>query len=178
MKSDPSQLCLLLGSNIDPQQNLPIALAELKTQFSLLAVSHFWQTSAVGSDGPDFINAAILIRTDQRPHWLKERIIRPLETRLGRVRTQDKNAPRPLDVDIVVNGNQSYDDNLWNLVHLAAPVAELLPDLRSPWTGERLENAARRLIERTSIVLRRDIPIQPFLSSSQKFETAFPYYFS
>jgi len=174
MKSSPSTLCLSLGSNIAPERNLAIALSELKSQFSVLAVSHFWQTSAVGSDGPDFINAAILVSSFQAPQWLKEQIIRPLETRLGRVRTQDKNAPRPIDVDIVVKGDQPYDDNLWNFVHLAAPVAELLPDLRSPWTGERLENAARRLMGAASPILRRDILFQPFLFSLPKYEPAFP----
>ena len=175
MRTNPSQFCLALGSNIDPEQNMPIALSELKSQFSILAVSHFWQTSAVGSDGPDFINAAILISSFQMPQRLKERIIRPLETRLGRMRTQDKNAPRPIDIDIVVTGDQPYDDNLWKFIHLAAPVAELLPDLRSPWTGERLENAARRLMRETSIILRKDLSFQPFLFCPSKYKPSIPF---
>jgi len=176
MRAAPSLFCLSLGSNIDPERNLPIALSELRSQVSLLAVSHFWQTFAIGSDGPDFINAAILIRSFHLPQRLKERIIRPLENRMGRIRTQDKNAPRPIDIDIVVQGDQSVEADLWNFVHLAAPVAELLPDLRSPWSKERLESAARRLMRTTSISLRRDISFQPFLFSPVRYVPALPFY--
>ena len=175
MKTNPVQYCLSLGSNIHPERNLPVALAELKSLFSILAVSHFWQTSAVGSNGPDFINSAILISSFQMPQRLKEWIIRPLETRLGRMRTGDKNAPRPIDIDIVATGDQPYDENLWNFVHLAAPVAELLPDLRSPWTGERLENAARRLMMETPVILRKDLSFQPFQLNPAKFEPSISF---
>ncbi len=71
-------------------------------------------------------------------------MLRPLEARLGRVRNQDKNAPRPIDFDIITVDGQLYDPLLWQYSFRAVPVAELLPDLSSE-TGERLAEAARRL---------------------------------
>lgn len=149
------RVCLLLGSNIRPEENLPRAVELLAGRIQLLACSHAWQTSAVGSPGPDFLNAALLAQTTLPARALKQQILRPVEAQLGRVRTSDKNAPRTLDVDIVAWDGRVSDSDLWQRVHMAVPVAELLPGLMH--AGEPLHTVAARLSAAVPVILREEV---------------------
>ena len=145
------QVCLSLGSNIEPAENLCAAVALLREQTTVLAVSRAWRTAAVGMNGPDFLNAAALILTKLGRQALKDQILRRIESQLGRVRSEDKYAPRTIDIDILVFDNQVVDPEIWTLAHLAQPVAELLPDLTEPASGETLDQIALRLVQKSSI---------------------------
>jgi len=125
--------------------------------FPLEGISAVWETPAVGSDGPNFLNAAVVIYTSLEALELKEQALRPLEARLGRVRSADKFAPRTLDIDIVTWNALILDHNIWRHAHLAVPVAELLPCYQSDETGEYLEQAARRLSTTTPIRARPEV---------------------
>ena len=149
------QVCLLLGSNIQPRRNLPLAVQQLGERLRLLQASSVWESQAAGANGPNFLNAALLCLTPLSTQALKWQVLRPLEARLGRVRNQNKNAPRPIDIDIITVDGRLYDPSLWEYSFRAAPVAELLPDLRSE-TGERLEDAARRLRVELPVERKRD----------------------
>jgi len=138
-------VCLSLGSNIAPADNLKQALELLRQELTVLAVSRAWRTPAVGSQGPDFLNAAVLVHAPQPASQLKSQVLQDIEARLGRIRTEDKYAPRTIDIDIVVDGEQVVDPELWKYAHLAQPVAELLPDLVDPTSGQTLETIAERL---------------------------------
>ena len=92
MDGSQHQVCLLLGSNIQPERNLPLAVRELGEQLTILRASSVWESPAVGSRGPNFLNAALLCQTGLAAEALKWQVLRPLEARLGRVRNQDKNA--------------------------------------------------------------------------------------
>jgi 2-amino-4-hydroxy-6-hydroxymethyldihydropteridine diphosphokinase len=162
MSARQNRVCLILGSNINPEENIQRALRKLGQIFPVEGVSEVWETPAVGSDGPNFLNAAMVITTSLDARTLKERVLRPLEARLGRVRTADKNAPRTLDIDIVAWNALILDHEVWRQAHLAVPVAELLPCYQSDETGEYLEQAARRLSTVTPI--RRRPEMRPALS--------------
>jgi 2-amino-4-hydroxy-6-hydroxymethyldihydropteridine diphosphokinase len=111
----------------------------------VIAVSSAWETPAVGDPAPDFINAAALIRTTLSIEALKSQVIRKIEAQLGRIRTADETAPRPIDIDILVDDGRVMDPEIWSQAYLAVPVAELLPDLRDPNTGEPVSQAAECL---------------------------------
>lgn len=158
MQPAEHKACLLLGSNIRPEHNLPLAVGLLQKQLKVLQASSVWETTAVGSDGPNFLNAALLVSTPFDVHALKERILRPLEAQLGRVRTQDKNAPRTMDIDVILFDGLVLDSALWNYAYRAVPVADILPGLPSG-TGENLREVALRLARTGQIRLRADITI-------------------
>jgi 2-amino-4-hydroxy-6-hydroxymethyldihydropteridine diphosphokinase len=160
MERETHRVFLLLGSNIQPEQNIPRAFAYLRRQLTVLQVSSVWQSDAMGSSGPDFLNGAVLIITTLDAVALKEQVIHPLEARLGRVRTAHKNAPRSIDIDIILFDGKLLDPNLWNYAHRAVPVAELLPGYRSD-SGEYLKDAALRLARATPISLRKDVAMDP-----------------
>jgi 2-amino-4-hydroxy-6-hydroxymethyldihydropteridine diphosphokinase len=154
------QVCLLLGSNIRPERNLPLAVEQLGDRLTILRVSSVWESPAVGTRGPNFLNAALLCLTPLSAQALKWQVLRPLEARLGRVRNQDKNAPRPIDFDIITVDGRLYDPILWQYSFRAVPVSELLPDFKSE-TGERLAEAARRLALDLQVISRPDVTLLP-----------------
>lgn len=151
------QVYIGLGSNIDPVKNLDGALEMLARHVIIDEVSQTWETPAVGSHGPNFLNSAARIRTQLPPELLKSLVLRRIERELGRVRTANKNAPRTIDLDVLVYEGQVLDPKIWVYAFLAVPLAELLPGLQNPDTGETLEQAANRLAGGTYMKVRTDI---------------------
>jgi 2-amino-4-hydroxy-6-hydroxymethyldihydropteridine diphosphokinase len=150
--------CVLLGSNIEPELNIPLAVALLQEKVNILKVSSVWESASVNCCYPDFLNIAAVLSTDLSADELKWQILRPLEAQMGRVRTEDKNASRTIDIDIILYDDEVMDPDLWLQIHRAAPVAELFPDIVSE-SGERLKDTARRLAETTPIQVRWDITV-------------------
>lgn len=167
MKNYHRQIVLLLGSNIDPEYNLPRAIQLLRDRFQIKQVSSVWETPAVGSEGPYFLNAAILLESILSPWALKNFLLRPLEAYLGRVRTDDKNAPRTIDLDVVVWGLRTWDADIWQHAHAAVPVAELVPGLRHELYQLPLVQIAQKLQTENEIRFRADISWQ--VRSSSEF---------
>ena len=143
--SELHRVCLSIGSNIEPEQNIPRAVDLLRQKTQVIALSSCWQTKAIGSSGPDFINMAVHLLTGLSQATLKEEVISPIETALGRVRTPDKNAPRTIDLDIIVYEGQVIDASLWKRVYLALPISEFYPDLPHPENGQPLHRVALAL---------------------------------
>ena len=83
-------------------------------------------------------------------------MIRPIEDRLGRIRTADRYAPRPIDIDISLFGELVLVDKECDLVlpapdilvhaHVALPLAELSPQAIHPETGDTLQKIGERFL--------------------------------
>ncbi|MFO7661245.1 MAG: 2-amino-4-hydroxy-6-hydroxymethyldihydropteridine diphosphokinase [Chloroflexota bacterium] len=154
------KVAISLGSNINKEQNLPAAVSLLAATGNVVEVSSVYETIPAGlNDQPTFFNAAILLDTIYPPTMLKDGLLSEIELQLKRVRQADKNAPRTIDLDIIIYGNWigSYtpgdnrpryipDPALLRFVHVALPVADLLPDMAHLETGERLRDIADRLL--------------------------------
>ncbi len=136
---------LSLGSNIHPEENLPKAIELLSKYVQVISISNAWKTPAVGSEGPDFLNAVVLIRTGLNKNRLKLEVLRPIENQMGRVRSLEKNAPRTIDLDILIIDGIVTDNELWHQVHLAVPFAELNSDYTHPVSGFTISDIARQL---------------------------------
>jgi 2-amino-4-hydroxy-6-hydroxymethyldihydropteridine diphosphokinase len=143
-----------IGSNIDPERNIRAALKMLQTRASIVALSTFYQTPAVGnSNSPDFINGVALIETDIPARELKFEALQSIEKDLGRVRTDDKCSPRTIDLDIMIYGDAVIDEpdliipapDIYTRAFAAAPIAELDTNLVLPESGDRILDIARSL---------------------------------
>jgi len=136
---------LLLGSNIRPAENIPQALQLLAARTRVVAQSRVWETAAVGSQGPNFLNVAVKIETRLNPQELKNDLIHPIEQQLGRLRSSDKFMPRTMDIDIILYDDQVLDETVWCKAFVAIPVSELAPNLPQPGTHEPLSKIASQL---------------------------------
>jgi 2-amino-4-hydroxy-6-hydroxymethyldihydropteridine diphosphokinase len=150
----PHSVYLGIGSNIEPEINLPRAVEMLAAYGEVRAVSNVWESHAVGSAGPNFLNASAHLLTMIPPSELKEQLVQPIENGLGRVRTEDKNAPRTIDIDVMLVDGKPYNLDRWDNAFVLLPIAELLPDGKHPITREPLRQAAERARQHTWIVQR------------------------
>jgi 2-amino-4-hydroxy-6-hydroxymethyldihydropteridine diphosphokinase len=146
---------LSLGSNIEAEVNLPKAVQLLREVGKVEAVSSVWESESVGFDGPNFLNACVLVRTLLGPVEYKEQVIRPIEAKLGRVRSAEKNAPRPIDIDIELYDETPLNADFWEYAFVIVPLAELLPDFVHPARGESLARVAEQ-VKRQAWMRKRD----------------------
>jgi 2-amino-4-hydroxy-6-hydroxymethyldihydropteridine diphosphokinase len=156
---------LSLGSNIQPERNLPAAVAQLAQFGRVRAVSAVWETLPVGfGDQPNFLNAAVVLETGLSARALREEAIATVEAALGRVRTENKNAPRTIDIDIMlfnrdiiqVNRRHIPDPEVLERSFVAIPLAEIAPDYVHPETGQTLKDISKGFDPASAGMVRRD----------------------
>ena len=146
-----------LGSNVaDPAAHLRAALQLLKAEgVEIDAVSSTYVTEPVGEvlDQPDFLNAAVRIRTELGPEELLNACKR-VEAARGRSFDAPRHSPRPLDVDLLLLGDLELSTERLTLPHpevtsrrfVLVPLLELDPELTLP-DGARLVEALAVLPE-------------------------------
>jgi 2-amino-4-hydroxy-6-hydroxymethyldihydropteridine diphosphokinase len=144
-----------LGSNVgDPAAHLRAAVELLEAEgVEVDAVSSTYVTEPVGEilDQPDFLNAALRIRTDLEPDDLLDACKR-VETERGRSFDAPRHSPRPLDVDLLLLGDLELSTDRLTLPHrevktrrfVLVPLLELDPELTLP-DGTRLADALNAL---------------------------------
>lgn len=144
-----------LGSNVgDRAEHLRAAIATLpEHSVDVEAVSSAYETEPVGEvlDQPDFLNAAIRIRTELEPEALLE-VCKAIEVERGRMLAASRHSPRPLDIDLLLLGDLELSTARLTLPHpevtsrrfVLAPLLELDPDLALP-DGTRLSDALAAL---------------------------------
>jgi 2-amino-4-hydroxy-6-hydroxymethyldihydropteridine diphosphokinase len=143
---------LSLGSNIEPEKNLPEAIRRLAQIVQVDEISSVWRTQSIGFPGPEFLNAAVKVKTSLDADSLKDEILCSIEETMGRVRLADKNAPRTIDLDILIFNTEIIDKNLFRLEHLFLPLAELIPSLKMSSNSLTLNEIAIETIKTTKAV--------------------------
>lgn len=130
-----------LGANLgDARAALVAAVAALRElpRTRLVAVSSLYRTAPIASSGPDYLNAVAALDTGLGPQSLLE-ALQAIETRHGRERPY-RNAPRTLDLDLLLHGDALLDTPTLTLPHprlaerafVLRPLLELAPSLRLP----------------------------------------------
>lgn len=156
-----------LGSNISPEKNLPAAIQAIKKLASPIDVSNIYRSPAVGPTvQAEFLNAGVRLVTEYEPIVLRN-VLKSIEASLGRVRTEDKFAPRTIDLDLILLGNQIVEEGEFQLpdpdllkqAHLAVPLAELDPNFRHPITKESLAIIAERLRPTSQLKLEEELSL-------------------
>jgi 2-amino-4-hydroxy-6-hydroxymethyldihydropteridine diphosphokinase len=151
------ECCILVGSNVSPEYNLPLGLRLLQRSVEILRISTVWDSPAVGSKGPNFLNAAALVLTPlETPVALQGQILRPLEAQMGRLRTEDKNADRTIDFDIVIFDGRVIDPIFWQYAYRVVPAADVIDDLH-PKLYADLKAEATRLLQTAPLRARPDV---------------------
>ncbi|MET0559149.1 MAG: 2-amino-4-hydroxy-6-hydroxymethyldihydropteridine diphosphokinase [Solirubrobacterales bacterium] len=132
-----------LGSNVgDPAAHLRAAIELLpECGVAVDAVSSTYLTEPVGEvlDQPDFLNAAIRIRTELEPEALLD-VCKAVEAKRGRSLDAPRHSPRPLDVDLLLLGDLELRTERLTLPHpqvrnrrfVLVPLLELDPRLTLP----------------------------------------------
>jgi len=152
------QVLIGLGSNLNPEINIPEALRLLENYVTIRNYSSIYQSPAVGSIGADYLNSAALIETNLTLELLRKNVLSPIENQLDRIRSADKYMDRTIDIDVLIYNQFVTDPELWTQAHVAVPAAEIFPEFKNPETGEKISQAAKRLLPGIDIQLRSDLP--------------------
>ncbi|GAA5181763.1 2-amino-4-hydroxy-6-hydroxymethyldihydropteridine diphosphokinase [Niveibacterium umoris] len=136
---------IALGANLgNPQATLDRAFESIARlpQTRLIARSSLYRTAPIDApDQPDYWNAVAAVDTALEPLDLLH-ALQKIEASHGRVR-EFRNAPRTLDLDLLMFGGITLDADELTLPHprmhlrafVLAPLAEIDPDLAIPGVG-------------------------------------------
>lgn len=114
-----------VGSNINPGENVQKAKELISEKYTIIKSSRFIKTKPIGyKDQDDFLNGGFLIETSLEQHLFKQ-FLNDIENRLGRIRTDDKNEPRTIDLDIVIWNGNVVDSDYYERDFLQTIVKEL-----------------------------------------------------
>jgi len=127
-----------LGANLgDAALTLNQALAELAALpgVSACQAAPFYRTAPVQAKGPDYVNTVARVQTMLSP-WQLLDALQAIERRHGRERPY-RNAPRTLDLDLLLYGDETVNDERLVVPHprmherafVLAPLADLTPTL-------------------------------------------------
>lgn len=137
MRRAPVTACVALGANLgDALASVRQALTDLNRlpQTRVLACSRLYRSAPHEAQGPDFINAVARLETRlTAPDLLAQ--LQALELAAGRERPY-RNAPRTLDLDLLLYGDARIDSPQLTLPHprlherafVLRPLAEVAPE--------------------------------------------------
>ena len=148
--------CLSLGSNLgDREANLRSALHSL-SRLGKVMVSSFYETEPVEIESqPWFLNCAACVEfygeAGSTPEKLLVEILE-IERRMGRRRMQNK-GPRPIDIDILLFGQEMVDTPVLTVPHPAmgqrgfvlVPLAEIAPAAMHPGLNKTVSEMLQEL---------------------------------
>jgi len=144
-----------LGSNVgDRESHLTRAIQDLAAHsVTVDAASSLYETEPVGEnlDQPDFLNAAVRVRTALGPEELLD-VSKAIEAEHGRTFGGPRHGPRPIDIDLLLLGDLEISTERLTLPHpevtarrfVLEPLLELDPGLRLP-DGLELRSALEEL---------------------------------
>jgi 2-amino-4-hydroxy-6-hydroxymethyldihydropteridine diphosphokinase len=128
-----------IGSNLDAEENIQLAVRELRERFSVQKISTVYRSKALGFAGADFLNMVVSIETKISPTVLCGQL-EQIHELAGRRRQSEKFIARTLDIDLLL-----YDQLVVNEAPVRLPRKDVLqysfviaPDYRHPETGKSL----------------------------------------
>jgi 2-amino-4-hydroxy-6-hydroxymethyldihydropteridine diphosphokinase len=133
---------LSLGSNIEPERQIPAAVESLQQEFGELIASPIYESEAVGFVGDNFHNLVVGIMTRLSPRELASSL-RKIEAAHGRVRGAEKFTSRTLDIDLLTFGERVIDepgvqvprDEILRYAFVLRPLADVAPRELHPVVG-------------------------------------------
>ena len=129
-----------IGSNIDKERHIAAACARLRELYGTLVESSLYESPALGFDGDDFHNMAVMFETADSLEQINAALY-AIEEERDRVREKNRFAPRTLDLDVLLYGDQVVRNGSRVLLPRAeivehefvlGPLAEICGDLAHP----------------------------------------------
>ena len=137
------QVFLGLGSNVEPEKHMDLALLKLGRAFGPLSQSSRYKTQALGFEGPAFINMVVGFSTGLSPKTVALKC-QELEVAVGRNRSSESgNCSRTIDIDLLLFVDDTQRDlpeprtDIRDFAYAAVPLAELIPEWQHPLIGDK-----------------------------------------
>lgn len=130
-----------LGSNMDPERHIAMAVQALRGRFGALKLSPIYKNKAVGFEGSDFLNGVAGFDSSLEVSELKS-ALNEIEHECGRQRGAARFAPRTLDLDLLLYGDRVDlaaklpRPEILKFGFMLKPLADIAASLRHPVTGQ------------------------------------------
>ncbi|MDQ7048664.1 MAG: 2-amino-4-hydroxy-6-hydroxymethyldihydropteridine diphosphokinase [Enterobacterales bacterium] len=152
-----------IGSNIDPENNILKARQVLQEAFPSIVFSSLFKCQAIGFSGDDFINLVAYFELgdiltlssktstlnnqpidmdhscEQQMVGLLSKLLKSIESSLGRKKELQKFSARCIDIDILLLADACISqpvklprDEILDNAYVLWPLAELLPQMKHP----------------------------------------------
>jgi len=136
------QVYVSVGSNIDREAKVRSCIKALDEAFTSLVKSSVYESIAVGFEGENFYNLVVGFEAEDPADVT--RILRDIEVAHGRNRGEKKFAPRTLDLDLLLFGEQDLHEQgldvpraeITRYAFVLGPLAELAPQAVHPLLGK------------------------------------------
>ncbi|MDH5636896.1 MAG: 2-amino-4-hydroxy-6-hydroxymethyldihydropteridine diphosphokinase [Nitrospinota bacterium] len=147
--SQTHRVFLGIGGNIDPERNIPLGVELIRSRFSLVRLSPVYLSEPWGTkeSQPDYLNLVAEVNTELDIFGVRGELCW-IERTIGRQRTNDKFAPRPMDVDLLLYDNAEGKHADGPLPHpqvltqqfVYLPMMDIAPDLVIPGEDKPLRD--------------------------------------
>jgi len=160
-----SMACVALGSNLgDRERRLAAGFAALRALHGVREVvaSRVYETDPVGpGDQGPYLNAVARLWTSLSARALLEALL-AIERAEGRERTAERNAPRTLDLDLLIHGRTCLQEPDLVVPHpriaerpfVLEPLCDVAPDLELPGIGRAVSALAAAVRDPAAVRVR------------------------
>lgn len=137
----PVKVYVSIGSNIDREKHIGIALTAMENLYGSLQQSAVYESEAVDFDSFPFYNLVVSFESDLQPLTIQQQL-HNIEARCGRVRASELIA-RTLDLDLLLCGDAVIHSSelhipradITRYAFVLCPLAEIAGDSKHPETG-------------------------------------------
>jgi len=153
-----------LGSNMQPEQNLRMAVVCLRSHFTNVVLSNSYQSDALGFEGDDFINLVARVETDLSLDDVLA-VLEEIHDKSGRERGCAKFVSRPLDIDLLL-----YDrmvdvsrrvprSDVLEYSFVLIPLVEIAADYVHPVSGQSIAKHCQEFDESSHPLTKQDLDL-------------------
>lgn len=160
----PVMAWVSIGSNVEPARHIRMAVTRLREHFGPLRLSSVYRNRAEGFEGADFLNLVAGFATRETPQGIVDELEK-LHVAAGRVRGGERFAPRTLDLDLLLYGDQVIASpqvprrDITEYSFVLGPLAEVAPELRHPLSGETIAGLWQRFDKARHPLHRVPLPL-------------------
>ena len=156
-----AQVFIGIGSNINPELNIPDCVRILRERFGELILSPVYESEPVGFEGENFYNMVVCFDTELTPEELVDRL-HDIEGDFNRSRNTSSFSPRTMDLDLLLYDNLILKgsrlsvprDEIMKYAFVLRPLADIVGSYTHPETG-RCYSDLWREFNKDGITLRR-----------------------
>lgn len=140
-----ARVYISIGSNIDAENNIRLAIHALRDRYGKLILSSVYESEAVGFDGDNFLNLVAGLKTDDDVYSVAE-TLRKIEDDNGRDRSGPRFSSRIVDLDLLLYDDLILKDEGLELprgeitknAFVLLPLEEIAPQLIHPLSGNTM----------------------------------------
>jgi len=162
-----AKVYLGLGSNVDPERNLRLAISELGKRFGKLELSSIYRNAALGFVGDEFLNLVVGLESAADPLQIHD-VLEEIHDLAHRERGAARFASRTLDIDLLLYGDDIIDAppvqvpraDILSYSFVLGPLAEIAPALRHPETGRLITEHWAEFDKNSHPLVPTDVKLQ------------------